>query len=131
MELILTLNAKSNKPLQAQVFDQVRQIILDGQLKAGIALPPSRLLAERLRVSRNTVITAYERLAAEGYIKARGTAGLFVEPIAPDSLLLIQQGNQPLTNGSVSDGSSEPLLCFAGLSGGGSDRPEFDFGVGR
>ena len=131
MELTLTLDAKSIKPLQAQVFDQVRQIILDGQLKAGMALPPSRLLAERLRVSRNTVITAYERLAAEGYIKARGTAGLFVEPFAPDSLLLIQQGSQPVTNGQVPDGPGEPLLCFAGSPGGGSDRPELDFWVGR
>lgn len=131
MELTLTLDAKSAKPLQAQVFDQVREIILDGQLKAGMALPPSRLLAERLGVSRNTVITAYERLAAEGYVKARGTAGLFVEPIPPDSLLLIQRGGPSLTNGPVPDESSEPLLCFAGSPGGGGDRPELDFWVGR
>ena len=101
VELTLTLDAKSEKPLQAQVFDQVREIILDGQIKAGMALPPSRLLAERLRVSRNTVMLAYERLAAEGYVRARGTAGLFVEPISPDSLLLIQQGSRSLTNGPV------------------------------
>ena len=131
MELTLTLDAKSAKPLQAQVFDQVREIILDGQLRAGMALPPSRLLAERLRVSRNTVITAYERLAAEGYVRARGTAGMFVEPIPPDSLLLIQRGGEPLTNGPVPDESSEPLLCFAGSPGGGGDRPELDFWVGR
>lgn len=131
MELTLALDAKSTKPLQAQVFDQVREIILDGQLKAGTALPPSRALAERLRVSRNTVMMAYERLAAEGYVKARGTAGLFVEPIPPDSLLLIQRGGQSQTNGPIPDGSSEPLLCFAGSPGGGSDRPELDFWVGR
>lgn len=131
VELTLTLDAKSEKPLQAQVFDQVREIILDGQIKAGMALPPSRLLAERLRVSRNTVMLAYERLAAEGYVKARGTAGLFVEPISPDSLLLIQQGSRSFTNGPVPDVSSEPLLCFAGSPGGGGDRPELDFWVGR
>ncbi|WP_238232279.1 MocR-like pyridoxine biosynthesis transcription factor PdxR [Methylobacterium thuringiense] len=131
MELTLTLDPKSSKPLQAQVFDQIREIILDGQLKAGMALPPSRLLAERLRVSRNTVIIAYERLAAEGYVKARGTAGLFVGPIPPDSLLLIQRGSQPLTNGPVSEELGEPLLCFAGSPGGGGDRPELDFWVGR
>ncbi|MCJ2047723.1 PLP-dependent aminotransferase family protein [Methylobacterium sp. J-078] len=113
------------------MFDQVREIILDGQIKAGMALPPSRLLAERLRVSRNTVMLAYERLAAEGYVRARGTAGLFVEPISPDSLLLIQQGSRSITNGPVPDTSSEPLLCFAGSPGGGGDRPELDFWVGR
>nr|WP_042671640.1 PLP-dependent aminotransferase family protein [Methylobacterium sp. B34] len=131
MELTLTLDASSTKPLQVQIFDQVREIILDGQIGSGVALPPSRLLAERLRVSRNTVITAYERLVAEGYVKARGTAGLFVEPIPPDNLLLIQRGNRALTNGPVPDASSEPLLCFAGSPGGGSDRPELDFWVGR
>lgn len=131
MELILTLDAISAKPLQAQVFDQVRAIILEGKLKAGMGLPPSRLMAERLGISRNTVNAAYERLAAEGYVKARGTAGLFVEPIPPDSLLLIQRGGQPLTNGPVPDAVSEPLLCFAGSPGGGGDRPELDFWVGR
>ena len=131
MELTLTLDATSAKPLQVQVFDQVREIILEGKLAAGMALPPSRLLAERLKISRNTVISAYERLGAEGYVKARGTAGLFVEPIPPDSLLLIQRGGQPLTNGPVPDAASEPLLCFAGAPGGGSDRPGLDFWVGR
>ncbi|TXM59588.1 PLP-dependent aminotransferase family protein [Methylobacterium sp. WL120] len=131
MELTITLDATSAKPLQAQVFDQVRAIILEGKLKAGMGLPPSRLLAERSRISRNTVNAAYERLAAEGYVKARGTAGLFVEPIPPDSLLLIQRGGQPLANGPVPDAVSEPLLCFAGSPGGGGDRPELDFWVGR
>lgn len=131
VELTLTLDAASAKPLQVQVFDQVREIILEGRLKAGMALPPSRLLAERLGISRNTVITAYERLAAEGYVKARGTAGLFVEPIPPDSLLLIQRGGQALNNGPVPDEAGEPLLCFAGSPGGGGDRPGLDFWVGR
>ncbi|WP_336488377.1 PLP-dependent aminotransferase family protein [Methylobacterium nigriterrae] len=131
MDLTLSLDTASAKSLQAQIFDQVREIILDGQLGAGMALPPSRLLAERLQVSRNTVLTAYERLAAEGYVKARGTAGLFVERIPPDSLLLIQRGSRIKTNGPIPDASSEPLLCFAGSPGGGSDRPELDFWVGR
>lgn len=130
MELTLTLDATSAKPLQAQVFDQVRAIILEGKLKAGMGLPPSRLLAERLGISRNTVNAAYERLAAEGYVKARGTAGLFVEPIPPDSLLLIQRSDRPPTNGPVPDVAGDPLLCFAGSPGGG-DRPELDFWVGR
>lgn len=131
MELTLTLDSTLVKPLQVQVFDQVREMILEGKLEAGMALPPSRLLAERLGISRNTVIMAFERLAAEGYVKARGTAGLFVEPIPPDSLLLIQRGGQTLTNGPIPDAVGEPLLCFAGSPGGGSDRPRLDFWVGR
>ena len=113
MELTLTLDPTSGKPLQVQVFDQVREIILEGKLKAGMALPASRMLAERLGISRNTVNTAYERLAAEGYVKARGTAGVFVEPIPPDSLLLIQRGGQPLyqRSGTPRGRRARPLLC--------------------
>ena len=132
MELTLSLDPRSAKPLQAQVFDQVRELILEGQLQAGVALPPSRPFADRLKISRNTVLGAYERLVAEGYVRSRGTAGLFVEPIPPDALLLMQRKHRPEeTNGPVPDVSGVTLLCFAGSPGGGSDRPEIDFWVGR
>ena len=131
MELTFSLDGASSASLQTQVFDRVRAMILEGQIKAGVALPPSRLLAERVGVSRNTVVAAYERLSAEGYVKARGTAGLFVEAIPPDSHLLMHKGDHWLTNGPIPDDANEPLLCFAGSPGGGSDRPKLDFWVGR
>ncbi len=132
MELVLDLNPDSKASLQAQIFDQIRRLILDGKLQADMALPPSRVLAERFRVSRNTVIVAYERLAAEGYVEARGTAGIFVTSIPPDDLLLIS--NSPdtrLVNIPAAPDAGEPLLCFAGSPGGGNDRPAHDFWVGR
>jgi GntR family transcriptional regulator/MocR family aminotransferase len=75
LELTLSLDAGAERSLQVQIFEQVRSMILGGQLKAGMALPPSRLLAERVNVSRNTVTIAYDRLVAEGYVESRGTAG--------------------------------------------------------
>lgn len=131
VELRLALDTRAEKPLQSQIFDQVRQMILDGGLRPAMALPASRALAETLSVSRNTVLIAYERLAAEGYIESRGTAGVFVTEIPPDDLLRIQTGDRAETNGPVPDGLTEPLLCFAGAPGGGGDRPELDFWVGR
>ncbi len=132
MELTLTLDAESKKSLQTQVFDQIRSLILDGRLQAGMALPPTRVLAEKMRLSRNTVMIAYERLAAEGYIESRGTAGMFITSIPPDDLLVIRgtkAGSYPAELPvQVSD---EPLLCFAGAPGGGGDRPPLDFWVGR
>lgn len=53
-----------------------------------MSLPLTRVLANQLGVSRNTALLAYDRLAAEGYVEARGTAGVFVTAIAPDDLLL-------------------------------------------
>lgn len=138
MELALALNKDSKEPLQAQIFDQLRSLILNGKLLAAANLPPSRALAERLSVSRNTIIHAYERLAAEGYIESRGTAGMFVSPLLPDDLLSVSNGG-PVANGgrgerpiAIEEESSEPVLCFAGSPGGqGSARPEIDFWVGR
>ncbi len=130
MELPLFLDPKSDRALQAQIFEQIRQMILNGQLKPGMALPPSRLLSERFAISRNTVTIAYDRLVAEGYIESRGTAGTFVSSILPDDLLLIS-GDRAPTNGPPPEESGEPLLCFAGSPGGGSNRPDLDFWVGR
>lgn len=56
--------------LQKQLTERIRQAILSGRLPAGERLMSSRLLAKELHVSRNTVVNAYEHLAAEGYIMA-------------------------------------------------------------
>ncbi|MCE4537368.1 PLP-dependent aminotransferase family protein [Pelomonas sp. P7] len=56
----------------------LREAIASGRLAPGVRLPPSRELAARLGVSRNTAVAAYERLASEGWLESRGSAGTFV-----------------------------------------------------
>ncbi|MGH1418886.1 MAG: PLP-dependent aminotransferase family protein [Hyphomicrobiaceae bacterium] len=131
MELALVLDPNADQSLQAQIFDQVRALILDCRLSAGMAMPASRTLAEQLSVSRNTVILAYDRLIAEGYIEARGTAGTFVSSFLPDGLMQISDGALPKNVHDEVD--PEPVLCFAGAPGGDgkSSRPEIDFWAGR
>jgi GntR family transcriptional regulator/MocR family aminotransferase len=58
------------EPLRRQLFQRLRQAILEGRLAAGSALPGSRALAEGLAISRNTVTAAYEHLLAEGYVQS-------------------------------------------------------------
>ena len=70
---------------QQAVFDRLRRAILAGSLPAGARLPPSRRLAEELGVSRQTVVLAYERLSAEGYVRARTGSGTFVSSDLPDA----------------------------------------------
>jgi biotin operon repressor len=60
-----------------------RAAIVDGRLQSGLRLPPTRLLAERLGVSRNTVVAAYERLLSEGYVIARVGSGTYVAEELP------------------------------------------------
>ncbi len=68
--------------LVVQIYRQVREAILDGRLRAGERLPPTRELARSAAVSRNTVSTAYERLLAEGFVTARVGSGTFVDSTA-------------------------------------------------
>lgn len=62
----------------AEIHRQLRSRILDGELRAGDRLPPTRELAHRLDVSRTTVVTAYDRLISEGYLESRVGSGTFV-----------------------------------------------------
>jgi GntR family transcriptional regulator/MocR family aminotransferase len=69
---------------QSSVFHHLRQSILTGTLPAGGRLPPSRALARELGVARQTVVLAYERLAAEGYVRGRTGSGTYVAGDLPD-----------------------------------------------
>jgi GntR family transcriptional regulator/MocR family aminotransferase len=67
-----------NGALYAQLARALKRAILQGQLRAGAALPATRVLAAELRLSRNTVLTAYEMLCAEQLAVARVGSGTFV-----------------------------------------------------
>lgn len=81
----LMLNVNAGRPLQAQLFEQVRAMIIDGQLTSGTPLPATRALSEQLGVSRNTVVLAYDRLLSEGYIESKRSIGTFVSDAIPDT----------------------------------------------
>src|SRR4051794_37942142 len=68
MDLVISLDGKSGTTVV--VYRALREAIVDGRLPVGQRLPPTRALADDLRVSRGSVTTAYERLAAEGYLTA-------------------------------------------------------------
>lgn len=72
--------------LAADVYQQLKAAILDGRLAAGARVPASRELSRRLAVSRNTVLDAYQRLTAEGFLVGRVGAGTIVAATAPARL---------------------------------------------
>jgi len=76
MEFHVTLVGR--KDLSGAIYRQLRGAIVDGKLRPGDLLPPSRELARRLSVSRTTVTLAYDRLAGEGFVEARVGSGTFV-----------------------------------------------------
>ncbi|MGN9787189.1 MocR-like pyridoxine biosynthesis transcription factor PdxR [Nonomuraea sp. ZG12] len=81
MDVHVTLSGRGD--LTAQIYRQLLEAVLDGRLRSGERLPPTRELARRLDVSRNTVAVAYDRLVADGFLVGRAGAGTFVsaEPV--------------------------------------------------
>ncbi len=89
---MLNLDRSSATPLSAQIELQLRKLINEKALAVGSKLMSIRQLANQLAVSTNTVVLAYDRLAAAGLIDTHGTAGFFVRaqsessPQVPDAL---------------------------------------------
>lgn len=83
MQLSLEIDPRAPVPLRDQLVGQIGTSITAGRLRAGGRLPGTRALSEQLGISRNTVLLAYEALAAEGFVQMRGGAGTFVSPMSP------------------------------------------------
>lgn len=70
--------------LQGQLYHALRARILSGHLQAGTQLPSTRALAASLGLARATVVGAYERLQAEGYLlSSPGAASRVADIILP------------------------------------------------
>ena len=65
----------------------MRSAILRGVLKAGAAVPSTRMLARDLGIARQTVVLAYARLSAEGYLDGNPGSATRVSAVLPESLL--------------------------------------------
>ncbi|RTF32940.1 GntR family transcriptional regulator, partial [Serratia marcescens] len=98
--LLQRLGEQPDDKLHKRLYNAIRTSILDGSLPPSSRLPASRDLAQELSLSRNTVLTVYEQLLAEGYVSARAGSGTFVADTVPDSCLS--------TGGAPADGSGQP-----------------------
>ena len=77
--LYIPLDRTAKRTYTRQIYYAIRQKILSGELAAGEALPPYRELSQELGVSKNTVLTAYDMLAADGVLRSRTGSGFYVE----------------------------------------------------
>ena len=76
MEIIISNS--SDKPIYEQICMQVKNLIMNGTLSAGEALPSMRVLAKDLHISVITVQRAYEDLTRDGFIETVSGKGSFV-----------------------------------------------------
>ena len=75
---LIALDRKSPEPLHRQLYLRLIELIMDGSLPFDGRLPSSRALAEKINVSRNTVVSAYQQLEVEGYVQAQRGSQTFV-----------------------------------------------------
>jgi GntR family transcriptional regulator / MocR family aminotransferase len=85
--LDLTVDSKSETPLLQQVYLLLRTAILSHALTPGNRLPSTRQLADRLCVSRTSVLSAYDQLLAEGYVEGRTGSGTYVTQDVPQPII--------------------------------------------
>ena len=75
--LSLTVSQNSDQPLTDQIVAGIKRQIDDRHLRPGTKLPSIRAFAESHDVSRFTVVEAYDRLVAMGYLQSRRGAGFY------------------------------------------------------
>ncbi len=74
----IIISNTSDEPIYRQIAEQIKEMILRGQLKGGVLLPSIRGLARDLRISVITTNRAYEELEKEGFILSVPGKGSFV-----------------------------------------------------
>jgi DNA-binding transcriptional regulator YhcF (GntR family) len=79
----LVFDSSSDVPLYRQLSRQIAGAIERGELEHGTRLPSSRMMARLLRVSRNTVLVAYEELKADGLTTTEPCSAVRVAAASP------------------------------------------------
>lgn len=67
-----------NEPIYEQIFSQIKNAVISGEIAEGEALPSIRALAKDLRISVITTKRAYDELEHAGYIHTVAGKGSFV-----------------------------------------------------
>lgn len=86
----LYIDNRSGAPIYDQIYSQIKDAIVSGQVAAGEALPSIRALAKDLRISVITTKRAYDELEREGFIDTLLGKGCFV---AERSVELLREEN--------------------------------------
>src|SRR5437868_906768 len=74
-------------PLYRWLYEELRSAILAGRLRPGSRLPATRDLAAEYKLSRPTIVTAFDQLRSEGYVEGRTGSGTYVSEVLPEDFL--------------------------------------------
>src|ERR1700747_1549924 len=114
--VLVALQRAARIPLHRQIETSIRDAIRAGRLPRGSSLPPSRVLAADLGVSRGVVVEAYQQLTAEGYLASQsgGYTRVAAGPAAPAARLSQERAPRPAIDLSYgrADVSSFPRAAW-------------------
>lgn len=77
----IIINNASGVPIYEQIEEQIKGMIMSGELGVGDALPSMRVLAKELKISVITTKRAYEDLERDGFIESVVGKGSFVKAV--------------------------------------------------
>ena len=104
VRLIEIADDREGAPLHIRLYRRIRDLVRDGALPPGTKLPPSRMLARALGISRNSVVAAYERLNADGWTQSRRGSGIRVSDVVP-----VLQSKTRMERGDAIKDAPEPI----------------------
>ena len=76
--MLIDIDVHGGVPIYRQVIDQVRRLIMTGQMSEGDQVESVNKLSSRLKVNPMTISKAYSFLVQEGLLERRRGVGLFV-----------------------------------------------------
>ena len=86
----IIINHSSMTPIYEQIMDQIKTLIVHGELTADTCLPSVRALSGELKISALTVKKAYDNLESEGFVVTVHGKGTFVS-VANQQFLMEEQ----------------------------------------
>ena len=123
-DLTIALSTDGNQCLYEQIYEYIKQEIIQGKLSVGERLPSTRTLAEHLQVSRSTVELAFGQLVSEGYIEAKPCKGYFVCKVE-ELFRFTESGNSKVQPKEIVSGKKYFHVDLGKTDPDISDREEF------
>ena len=137
MSLPIALGRHDDLSLQEQIYRFIRDQVLSGTYPTGVRLPSTRDLASDLRVSRTTVLLAYEWLISEGYIETHKGVGTFVCNVINDAVRsgTLDEDRARTAPPTLANPGPRPSLVARRethvVVSNDNERPRIDFWYGR
>ena len=110
---MIFIDSRLNIPLYVQIYQEIKNKILSGELSSGYRLPSTRSLATTLAVARNTVESAYLQLVVEGYLVGKPGSGYIVQEIFDLNVMSNDEFQQQKKSADVPESNrEEPIFPY-------------------